>query len=69
LIDGQTAQIATLAAGLEFLETRTPEGLTGPSGVLAGRAAMIRATHDFQNRQRAFLETHGLIARGNGPRL
>ena len=33
LIAGQTAQIATLAAGLEYLETRTPECLTGPSGV------------------------------------
>src|SRR5271157_1626883 len=69
LIDGQTAQIATLAAGLEYLETRAPEGLTGPSGVLAGQAAMNRAGHDFQDRQRAFLETHGLVARGHGPRL
>ena len=67
LIDGQTAQIATLAAGLEYLQTRTPEILTGPSGVLAGKAAMIRAGHDFQNRQRAFLETHGLVTRGPDP--
>jgi len=37
--------------------------------VLAGQAAMNRARDDFQNRQRAFLETHGLITRGNGPRL
>jgi len=69
LIDGQTAQLATLAAGLEYLETRTSESLTGPSGVLAGQAAMMRAGHEFQDRQRAFLETHGLVARGNGPRL
>jgi len=69
LIDGQTAQIATLAAGLDYLETRAPESLTGPSGVLAGQAAMNRAGHDFQDRQRAFLETHGLVARGHGPRL
>jgi hypothetical protein len=67
LIDGQTAQIATLAAGVEYLQTRTPECLTGPSGVLAGKAAMIRANHDFQNRQRAFLETHGLVTRGPDP--
>jgi len=69
LIDGQTAQLATLTAGLEYLETRTSESLTGPSGVLAGQAAMMRAGHEFQDRQRAFLETHGLVARGNGPRL
>lgn len=67
LIDGQTAQIATLAAGLKYLETRTPECLTGPSGVRAGRAAMMRAGHDFQNRQRAFLETHGLVTRSPDP--
>jgi rhomboid protease GluP len=67
LIAGQTAQIATLSAGLEYLETRTPECLTGPSGVLAGQAAMIRAGHDFQNRQRAFLETHGLLTRSHDP--
>jgi hypothetical protein len=67
LIAGQTAQIATLAAGLEYLETRTPEGLTGPSGVLAGQAAMIRAFHDFQNRQRAFLEIHGLVTPSPDP--
>ncbi len=67
LIAGQTAQIATLAAGLEYLETRTPECLTGPSGVRAGRAAMMRAGHDFQNRQRAFLETHGLVMRSPDP--
>jgi hypothetical protein len=69
LIDGQTAQLATLAAGLEYLETRNPERLTGPSGVRAGQAAMNRAVHDFQDHRRAFLETHGLITRGNGPRL
>jgi len=69
LIDGQTAQLATLAAGLEYLETRTSESLTGPSGVLAGQAAMMRAGHEFQDRQRAFLETHGLNTRGDGPRL
>jgi hypothetical protein len=69
LIDVQTAQIATLAAGLEYLETRAPEGLTGPSGVRAGQAAMIRAFYDFQKRQRAFIEAHGLIARGSGSRL
>jgi len=69
LIDGQTAQLATLTAGLEYLETRTSESLTGPSGVLAGQAAMMRAGHEFQDRQRAFLETHGLNTRGNGPRL
>ena len=67
LIDGQTAQIATLAAGLEYLETRTPECLTGPSGAAAGRTAMMRAGHDFQNRQRAFLETHGLVTRSPDP--
>ena len=67
LIAGQSAQIATLAAGLEYLETRTPECLTGPSGVRAGRAAMMRAGHDFQNRQRAFLETHGLLTRSHDP--
>ena len=67
LIAGQNAQIATLAAGLEYLETRTPECLTGPSGVLAGRAAMSRAVDDFQNRQRAFLETHGLVTRSPDP--
>ena len=67
LIDGQTAQIATLAAGLKYLETRTPECLTGPSGVRAGRAAMMRAGHDFQNRQRTFLETHGLVTRSPDP--
>jgi len=69
LIDGQTAQLATLTAGLEYLETRTSESLTGPSGVLAGQAAMMRAGHEFQDRQRAFLETHGLNTRGDGPRL
>ncbi len=69
LIDGQTAQLATLAAGLEYLETRNPERLTGPSGVLTGQAAMLRAGHEFQDRQRAFLETHGLNTRGDGPRL
>jgi len=69
LIDGQTAQLATIAAGLEYLETRVPEGLTGPSGVLASQAAMIRAVHDFQNRQRVYLKIHGLITRGDGPRL
>jgi rhomboid protease GluP len=69
LLEGQTAQIATLAAGLEYLETDAPEGLTGPSGVLAGQAAMMRAVHDYQDRQRAFLETHGLITSGDGPRL
>src|SRR5271157_4203476 len=67
LIDGQTAQIATLAAGLKYLETRTPECLTGPSGVRAARAAMMRAGHDFQNRQRAFLKTHGLVTRSPDP--
>ncbi len=68
LIDGQTAQVATIAAGLEYFETRAPEALTGPSGVLAGEAAMIRAGQEFQDRQRAFLETHGLNTRGNVPR-
>ncbi|MBV8129828.1 MAG: rhomboid family intramembrane serine protease [Planctomycetaceae bacterium] len=67
LIADQTAQIATLAAGLEYLETRTPELLTGPSGVKAGQAAMTRAGRDFQNRQRAFLETHGLVTRSPDP--
>jgi rhomboid protease GluP len=67
LIDGQTAQIATLAAELEYLETRTPEGLTAPSGVLAGQAAMMRAGHDFQNRRRAYLEAHGLVTRSPNP--
>ena len=50
LIDGQTAQIATLDAALEYLETRTPEGLTGPSGVLAGRTAMT-SLDEFQKRR------------------
>ena len=54
LIAGQTAQTATLAAGLEYLETRSPVCLTGPSGVLAGQAAMSRAVDDFQNRQARF---------------
>jgi rhomboid protease GluP len=69
LIDGQTAQLAMLAAMLEYLETRNPERLTGPSGVRASQAAMIRAIHDYQTRQRAYLETHGLNTRGNGARL
>ena len=67
LIDGQTAQIATLSAALEYLETRTPEHLTGPSGVLAGQDAMTQASREFQNRQRAFLETHGLVTRNPDP--
>ena len=67
LIDAQTAQVATLAAGLEYLATRAPEGLTGPSGVLAAQAAMVRAGHEFQNRQSAYLKTHGLAARSPNP--
>jgi hypothetical protein len=69
LIDAQTAQLAALTAGLAYLETPTPEGLTGPSGVRAGQTAMIRDFIDFQNRHRAYLETHGLIARGDASRL
>ena len=61
LIEGQSAQIATLAAGLEYLKTPNPEALTGPSGVLAGQAAIIRAGREFQNRQRVYLETHGIV--------
>jgi rhomboid protease GluP len=68
LIDGQTAQVATIASGLEYLETRAPKALTGPSGVLADEAAMMRAGHEFQDRLREFLETYGLNTRGNGPR-
>ncbi len=67
LIDGQTAQVATIASGLEYLETRAPKALKGPSGMLAGEAAMIRAGQEFQDRLRAFLETYGLNTRGNVP--
>ena len=28
---------------------------------------MMRAGHDFQNRQRAFLKTHGLVTRSPDP--
>jgi len=64
LVDRQTGQIATLAASLRFLETRSQ---AGRAGVLEGGTAMIRAGHDFENRQRAFLETHGLVARSSNP--
>ncbi len=50
LIEGQTAQISTLAGDLEYLESPTPERLTGPSGVLAREALMIRLFRELENR-------------------
>ena len=55
LIDGQTAQIDVLGAGLEYLETRNPESLTGPSGVVADEAAIMHAIQNVHNRRTEFL--------------
>jgi rhomboid protease GluP len=63
LIDGQNAQLAALAAGLEYLQSPVAERLTGPSGLRASQAAMIHALLDFQDRRVAFLESHGLVTR------
>ncbi len=67
LLAGQTAQTVTLTAELEYLKTRKSDCLTRPDGVLASQAASMRAARDFQNRERAFLETHKLIARAVDP--
>jgi hypothetical protein len=67
LIEGQTGQLATLAASLEYLDTRDRKCLTGPGGVLAGRAAMIRSSREFEKRQLAYLESHGLMDHNSDP--
>lgn len=67
MLAGQTAQTVTLTAELEYLKTRKSDCLTRPDGVLASQAASMRAARDFQNRERAFLETHKLIARAVDP--
>ncbi len=68
LIDGQDAQIATLAAAIKYLETRKTDWLTGPTGVFAGEAAVLRATQDLKRRQQTLLESHGLVTGGDDPR-
>jgi rhomboid protease GluP len=64
LINGQAAQIATIAGDLEYLDSPTPDRLTGPYGVLVRHSMMIRLFRELENRQRAYLESNGLTARG-----
>ena len=64
LVDGQTAQIAMLAAEVKYLETRDSDCLVGPGGVLDGQATVLRSARDFQSLQRKFVKMNGLTMRG-----
>ena len=68
LIDSQDAQSATLAAALKYLETRKVDWLTGPAGVFAGEATLLRVSQDLKKRQRTLLESHGLVTGDDDPR-
>jgi rhomboid protease GluP len=58
-----SAQVTTIQASLDYLAIRNPGTMSAAARVKREWSAIGRATREFENRQRAYLDKNGLVGR------